>query len=417
MNTSFPHGFFWGAATSSHQVEGGNTNDWTGWEKGNANRLAREALSKFGHLSGWTEKFGKEAARPENYISGIACDHYRRYEEDFDIAKELGHTAHRFSLEWSRIEPQEGVFDAKEITHYHHVVRALRYRNLEPFVTLWHWTLPSWLAQKGGVLAAEFPHCFARYTEKISSALGDDVRFWITLNEPDILTGHVYRKAVWPPQEKSLRKYLYANLILIDAHKKSYAVIKKNFPNANVGIAKHQISFELARNTVTNRILKTSAHFLWNRWFLDRIDDSQDFIGLNHYNRNVIDNGFLKNPRNQLTDLGWEFSPESIRQALLELTPYQKPIYITENGLADQDDTLREAFLTTSLRSVREAIEGGADVRGYLYWSLLDNFEWDKGFWPRFGMIDVNRRTLARNIRPSAHYFAKLCRENGATVS
>ncbi len=408
----FPKNFLWGAATSSHQVEGGTTNDWSEWEKVNADRLAREAAAKFGHLPGWTEKFGTEAASPENYISGIAVDHYHRYEADFDIARSLDHTAHRFSIEWSRVEPEEGRFDEAEIGHYRNVVRALRARSIEPFVTLWHWTLPLWLARQGGMLAPRFPHYFARYAEKMAHALGNDVTFWITLNEPDVVTSHAYLKAAWPPQEKSALKFLRANFALIHAHKKAYDAIKKKLPKSQIGVAKHQVSFELRRNAIANRILKKFAHYFWNRWFLNRIKKYQDFIGLNHYNRNVINNGFSKNPNKRLTDFGWEFYPESIYQALVELKPYKKPIYITENGLADQSDTLRKEFLTRALTSVHRAIHDGADVRGYLYWSFLDNFEWDKGFWPRFGLVDVDRKTLERTIRPSARFYADICQAN-----
>ena len=416
MIRQFPQGFLWGAATASHQVEGNTTNDWSEWEKANAKRLAAKASSEFGHLSSWTEKFGTEAAHPENYISGIACNHYHRYEEDFESAKELNHSAHRFSIEWSRIEPKEGNFDEKELAHYQNVVRALRARNIEPFITLWHWTLPLWLAREGGILAPRFPEYFARYAEKVTKVFGDDVQFWITLNEPDVVTGHAYLKAVWPPQEKSFLKYLRANLALINAHKKAYDVIKKNIPNAQIGIAKHQLSFELGKNTLINQTLRVFAHYFWNRWFLNRIKNHQDFIGLNHYNRNVIDTGFYKNPNERRTDIGWEFHPESIYQALIELKPYGKPIYITENGLADRSDTLRKEFLTRALIAVHRATEDGAKVKGYLYWSLIDNFEWDKGFWPCFGLIEVDRATLVRTIRPSARYYAEICKSNTIEV-
>ena len=416
MIRQFPQGFLWGAATASHQVEGNTTNDWSEWEKANAKRLAAKASSEFGHLSSWTEKFGTEAAHPENYISGIACNHYHRYEEDFESAKELNHSAHRFSIEWSRIEPEEGNFDEKELAHYQNVVHALRARNIEPFITLWHWTLPLWLAREGGILAPRFPEYFARYAEKIANALGSDVTFWITLNEPDVVTGHAYLKAVWPPQEKSFLKYLRANLALINAHKKAYDVIKKNIPNAQIGIAKHQLSFELGKNTLINQTLRVFAHYFWNRWFLNRIKNHQDFIGLNHYNRNVIDTGFYKNPNERRTDIGWEFHPESIYQALIELKPYGKPIYITENGLADRSDSLRKEFLTRALIAVHRATEDGAKVKGYLYWSLIDNFEWDKGFWPCFGLIEVDRATLVRTIRPSARYYAEICKSNTIEV-
>lgn len=408
----FPKGFLWGAATSSHQAEGGTTNDWSVWEKANASHLAEKAVSEFGHLPGWTEHFGAEASRPENYISGIACDHYHRYEEDFDTAKNLNHTAHRFSVEWSRIEPEENRWDERELAHYQDVIRALRARNLEPFVTLWHWTLPLWLSEKGGLLAPRFPEYFARYAEKVAKTLGTDVTFWLTLNEPQVITGHAYLKAVWPPQEKSFFKYFRANKALIVAHRKTYTVIKNLNANAQVGIAKHQVAFELGRDTITNRFLRRIAHAFWNTWFLDHISDTQDFIGLNHYSRNTIDNGFNKNPNERRTDIGWEWYPESIYQALIELKPYNKPVYITENGLADHSDTMRKEFLTRALTAVHHALADGADIRGYLHWSLLDNFEWDKGFWPRFGLIDIDRTTLQRTPRPSARFYAEICEAN-----
>ena len=175
MIFQFPKGFYWGSATSAHQVEGDNVNDWSEWEKENAERLAKEAENKFGHLPNWSD-IKEQAQSPQNYISGRACDHYNRYEEDFDIAKSLGHNAHRFSIEWSRIEPEEGKFNEKEIEHYRKVIKALKKRDIEPFVTLWHWTLPIWLADKGGVRNKKFILYFGRYVSKIVGEFNSDVK-------------------------------------------------------------------------------------------------------------------------------------------------------------------------------------------------------------------------------------------------
>lgn len=407
----FPKDFFWGAATSSHQVEGNIHNDWSQWEKKNAERLAAEAKSKFGHLPNWQD-IEKQATDPKNYISGLACDHYHRYEQDFDMAESLGHNAHRFSIEWSRIEPSEGTFDEKEIEHYRQVIAALKARGMEPFVTLWHWTLPLWLSEKGGVEHKEFPKYFERYTEKIVKALGGDVTFWITLNEPDVATAHAYIKGTWPPQKKNIFLSIKVLYRLKHAHKQAYTVIKKYFPQAQVGIAKHQISFQIAHPTLINHFLKLITDWLWNQHFLNLIKNHQDFIGLNHYNRNVIDNGFYKQQNSVQTDIGWEYWPDSIYQALIELKPYKKPIYITENGLADTKDDLRKMFIRISLSAVHHALGEGVDVRGYLYWSLLDNFEWDKGFWPRFGLIAIDYATQERTLRPSAIAYAEICKDN-----
>lgn len=407
----FPQGFFWGAATASHQVEGNTKNDWSEWEKKNADRLARESHIHFSHLPSW--KFSqKEAENPQNYISGNACDHYNHFREDFDIAQSLHHNAHRFSIEWSRIEPTEGQFDQEAIEHYRTVILALRERGIEPFVTLWHWTLPLWLAEKGGIAHTSFPEFFARYTETIVEALTSDVKFWITLNEPDVVASHAYMKGAWPPQKKSFLAYYRVLKNLIAAHKRAYHVIKKHDADAEIGIAKHQVAFQVSRPTLLNTLLKKIGHYLWNEWFLNHIRHHQDFIGLNHYNRNVIDNGFGKNPNEVKTDFGWEYFPASIYQALIELKSYGKPIYITENGIADASDKLRQKFIPTALKAIHQAISDGADVRGYFYWSLLDNFEWDKGFWLRFGLVEIDYATKKRTIRPSALAYAKVCEEN-----
>jgi len=411
MKLEFPKGFLWGAATASHQIEGGQHNDWSEWEKANAKRLAEESEKSFHWNPNW-KKFRTEATDPANYISGIACDSWNRFEEDFDILGELHLKAYRFSIEWSRIEPEEGVFNEEAIDRYRKMITSLRKRGIEPFVTLWHWTLPLWLAKRGGTTAKDFPERFRLYAEKLVSSLGADTRFWVTLNEPEVVSSHAYLKKAWPPRERCPRLFLKAIHNLIRAHRLAYGTIKEKFPEAQIGIAKHQVTFEMTRPTVINRTLKAIADWGWNFYFLNRIKNHQDFIGLNHYNRNVIDNGFGKNPNERQTDFGWEFHPESIRQALVELKPYDKPVYITENGIADASDTLRQEFVPKALTAVHRAISEGVDVRGYFYWSLLDNFEWDKGYWLRFGLVEVDRATQKRTIRQSARAYAEVAGTN-----
>src|SRR3989344_5310557 len=192
----FRKDFYWGSATSAHQVEGNNHNDWSEWEKENANRLVSEASKKISPpylLAEATHqalqageggaRVGLEATDPSNYLSGQACDHYNRFREDFDIAKSLGHNAHRFSIEWSRVEQEEGKWDEKEIRHYQEVINALREHGLEPFVTLWHWTSPIWIAKQGGWENPKTIEYFSRYVDKIVRSL-KSVAYWITLNEP-----------------------------------------------------------------------------------------------------------------------------------------------------------------------------------------------------------------------------------------
>jgi beta-glucosidase len=398
--------FLFGASTSSHQVEGGNRNDWTEWERRSAKRLALIALRRGSgqanrnlpdHVLGGYPDPLKE----ENYISGVACDHYNRFREDFDIAKSLGHTAHRFSIEWSRIEPEEGKFDEREIAHYRAVILALRERGIEPFLTLWHWTLPVWLAEKGGVLAGDFPKYFARYVGKVAGEFKNDVTFWMTLNEPEIVAGNAYLRGVWPPQKRSVVLYHRCITNLIRAHQAGFSAIKRVAPQSQVGIAINFCWFESAGGIV-NDVLKRFADRVRNFHFLNHIRTSLDFIGCNYYFHSRIDWGFNKNKNESVSDLGWEIYPEGIYHVLNELKKYQLPIYITENGVADARDAKRGTFIAEHLLWMRKAMNEGADVRGYFHWSLLDNFEWDKGFWPRFGLVEVDYATLERRIRPSA---------------
>lgn len=400
----FPEGFLWGSATSAHQVEGGNFNDWTEWEKVNAKRLAQQAEKMYAHWMPVWYDIKDQAQAPQNYISGRAGDHYNRYEEDFDIAKSLGHKAHRFSLEWSRIEPEEGKFDEKEIEHYRQVIKALRERGIEPFVSLWHWTLPVWLAQKGGFENRKISRYFRRYVDRVSRSLAD-VTFWITLNEPLIISSHAYLKGSWPPQQRSFLKYWRVINNLASAHQVAYEVIWRNCKNPQVGIAKNNIYFE--------GWLAPLANWWWNQRFLNKISRYQDFICLNYYFHNRIKGfKFNQNENKWLSDMGWEIYPEGIYHVLKNLRRYKKPIYITENGVADAGDIHREKFIKEHLRWVHKAIGEDVDVKGYFYWSLLDNFEWDKGFWPRFGLVEIDYKTFNRTLRPSARSYAEICRSN-----
>lgn len=371
MIFQFPENFFWGSATSAHQVEGGNVNDWSEWEKNNAIRLAGEASCRW---QIWQQKKFPEIFNRENYLSGQACDHYHLYEQDFDIAKLLGHKAHRFSIEWSRIEQEKGKFNEQEIEHYQRVIVALSERNIEPFVSLWHWTIPLWLRDLGGWENKKTVDFFIHFADKMVRTL-KGVRFWVVLNEPEIYASDSYLKGLWPPQKKNLFSYLKVIKNLIRAHQSSFELIKKINPSAQVGIAKNNIYFEAYQNKLVNRFLKKFIDRWWNFYFLNQINNYQDFIGLNHYFHNRINYGFNKNENKIISDLGWELYPEAIYFALMDLKKYHKPIYITENGLADIQDEKREWFIKETLKNTHKAIQGGCDVRGYFYWSLLDNFE------------------------------------------
>lgn len=405
----FPDGFLWGAATSAHQVEGDNRNDWSEWEKENTGRLAQEAKTKY---APWQQEKFPEMFDPANYISGKAADHYNRYEKDFDIAKSLGHNAHRFSIEWSRVEPEEGKWDEKEIEHYRNVVRTLCTRGMEPFVTLWHWPLPLWLSAKGGWESKAIVGHFERYAKKMAEEI-PEVKFWITLNEPEVYASHSYLKGSWTPQKRNYFAYRKVIRNLVRGHKKAYTGIKSIRPDSKIGIAKHNIYFEAYRDRLVNKLLKKIADMWWNDWFLKKIKGHQDVIGVNNYHHNRINYGFYKNENEKMSDMAWKLYPKSLAFVVRELAKYKLPIYVAEHGLADADDSRREWFLTESLKHLQGAILDGVPVKGYTHWSLLDNFEWDKGFWPRFGLVEVDYKTMERRIRGSAIVYARICKNNG----
>lgn len=399
----FPGGFLWGAATSAHQVEGNTHNDWTEWEKENAERLAIEAEKRFGHLPNWSD-IRAQAQDLHNYISGRACDHYHRFEEDFDIAKSLGHNAHRFSIEWSRIEPEEGKWDEKEIEHYRQVIRALRARGMEPFVTLWHWTNPLWIRDIGGWENRKTIDYFVRYVERMVTAF-PDVRFWVVLNEPNIYATFSYFKGSEPPGVKSAWRALRVYFSLLETHKHSYAAIKRINRLSQVGMA-HSIIFFQPKNYILD--------YFWNHHALKNIKGKNDFIGVNYYTRRF----FGKDAYTQRSDLGWDIYPPGMYHSLTSMGKYRAALYVTENGIADVHDAFRGAFIKNHLQEIHKAIQGGIDVRGYFYWSLLDNFEFPevRGFWPRFGLVEMDYKTLERKVRPSALAYKKIIEANSLDI-
>jgi len=403
--TKFPRHFLWGAATSSYQVEGDNRHaDWWHWEK----------------------RVGKER-------SGSACRHYELYEQDFDLAKSLHHNAHRLSIEWSRIEPRKGRFSRKELRHYVDVILALRQRGIEPVVTLHHFTNPTWFSKSGGWEKSEAVGYFARYCEAVIDALGAHVHYWITINEPTIFISHAYLFGVWPPQEKS---YLKAGAVaehLAQAHIKVYGLIHASYrtrdlPAPAVSIAQNVMAFVPCQKDLKNRFAAYVRHAVYNLGFLERICGLRalgrgclDFIGVNYYSRQLVELKRIgienlakdvceRNHRGvKKNSLGWDIYPQGLYDVLVTLKKYKLPVMITENGICTADDTMRWQYIRDHLRSVRRAMRKGVPVIGYLYWSLLDNFEWDKGFGPRFGLIGVDYKTFKRTIRPSARKYGRVC--------
>jgi beta-glucosidase len=397
---------YWGASTSSHQVEGKNHNQWSVWELAHARQLADEAPTRFAHWLPRWQDVEAAATDPANYVSGIAVDHYERYEEDFDIAANLHLNALRFSIEWSRIEPEEGVFDEAQIEHYRSVLRSLKRRGLEPFVCLWHWTMPVWFAEKGGFEHKENIRYFVRYVEKVMIEIKDQVTYVITVNEPNVYAGLSYGQGEWPPQATSTFKTMAVYHNLIRAHRRTYKSLKKLKKGLQIGIAQHVTHFYPGNDSLVTKTAVKAKDIGWNWWFFDRTKNSHDFIGVNHYQSNRQVGLRIENPNEKQNDMGWNMEPVKIAQVLIEADRrYKLPLIVTENGVADDRDVYRQWWLEQTFTGIAKAIKAGAKIEGYLHWSLLDNFEWAHGFWPRFGLVEVDRETLSRKVRPSAEWY------------
>ncbi|MFA4989838.1 MAG: glycoside hydrolase family 1 protein [Candidatus Omnitrophota bacterium] len=390
----FPKEFLWGAATSAYQVEGNNMfSDWWEWEK-------RVSLKQ---------------------LSGLACRHYEFYAQDFDLAKGLNHNCHRFSIEWARVEPEEGKFSGEELEHYRRVILALKERGLSPIVTLHHFTNPIWFAKIGAWRNRKADKYFLRYVEKVVSVLAGEVSFWVIVNEPNVYAYHSYLLGLWPPQEKSFFRARQVTHNLVNAHIQAYHLIrgsyqKNNLPYPKISIAQNMQAFIPRLPSLANKIAVYLKHKFYNLEFIEKLIAHRaiDFIGMNYYSPSWVGRSNAKVSTRVLrkNSLGWDIYPQGLYDLLINLKHYNLPVFILENGICTDNDALRWDYIKEHLESLNRAMQNGVKVLGYVYWSLLDNFEWDKGFGPRFGLVEVDYHTYQRTIRESARKFSKVCLTN-----
>lgn len=412
-----PEAFLWGVSTAAHQIEGGNaSNDWARFE------------AEPGRIRG-------------GQVSGAAVDHWNRVPEDVALMQGLGANAYRFSIEWSRLEPTPGVWDEASWDHYGREVDLLRAAGVEPMVTLLHFTLPVWLADRGGLTADDFPERFGAFAAEAARRLGDRVTLWCTVNEPNVQMYQGYVIGVWPPGLQDNEQASRAFAGLVKGHARAFAALKAARPEAQVGAAVNLIVFEpLRRWWLPDWIGAREAGGGFNWSFYDSVrrgsvtlrlagfpelDEpveglrgSADWFGMNYYRRNLVRFSpkapgwveLLQGP-GPLSDTGVEMYPEGLLRLLRQAwSRYGLPILVTENGVADASGTLRPRYLRGHAYAVARALDEGIPVEGYFHWSLMDNFEWAEGFDARFGLFHVDYPTLERQEGPGAVEFRRLSR-------
>jgi beta-glucosidase len=386
--TAFPEGFVWGTATAAHQIEGGNwNNDWWAWE----------------HAP------GTPCAEP----SGDACDSWNRVDEDVAIVADLGLGSYRFSVEWSRIEPEEGEWSHAAVAHYRRQCEALRARGVEPTVTFHHFTTPRWVVAAGGWEDPATADRFAAFSRRLAGELGDVIGRACTINEPNIVATIGWRLGGFPPGKTDADLRLRVNDVFVDAHRKAVDAIRAGAPGVPVGLALSMTDYQAADGG-EERMARMRLEM--EDVFLDATD-GDDFLGVQTYTRMRLGSrGILGAEAGvPVLDMGYEFWPRSLEACLRRAWSYtggRVPLLVTENGIGTTDDDQRIAYVHEALEGVLRALSDGVDVRGYTYWSLLDNFEWAFGYRPRFGLVAVDRATFERTPKPSAAWFASVVRAN-----
>ena len=423
---NFPPQFLWGVSTAAYQVEGSNyANQWCEWER--AGRI------KTGDLC------------------GNACDWWENAERDFDIARDLGINALRFSVEWSRIEPQPGQCDRPALDRYRGMLKALHERGILPIVCLHHFTNPLWLERDGGFLSPKAGAHFERFARRVVAELGDLCGYWVTVNEPNVYAALGYVLGEFPPGKRGdIRSAMLVVRNFAEAHTRAYHAIHEIQAGAQVGWAHNYVVFTPAdsdrsldrwsASLVNNLFNETFIQLLESgrlsgpmKWLCGEMPDAKgafDFVALNVYSRfhvafdaRLLTQMFARvfvPPHVPQGDHGaeqpyGEAYPPAIRAAVERVARLAKPIYILENGVPDARDRIRPWLIVNAVDQLHRLIEEGYDVRGYFHWSLTDNFEWSEGWGLRFGLVALDRGTQARVIRNSGYLYSAIARGNELT--
>lgn len=423
-NLSFPDHFLWGTATAAHQVEGGHTNsNWSWWEN-QKNKAGNPTIAN-------------------NEKAGLATDHWNLYPEDIRLMQELGVNSYRFSLSWSKINPKEGVFDSESISHYSNVIDSLLAKKIVPNITLHHFEEPLWFMQKGGFEKQENIKYFELFVLKMVEAYGNRVKIWTTFNEINVYTNLAYMTDIFPPGKNNSQTAGIVLKNILIAHTQVYNLIKKlpEGKNSQIGIVKDIFFFEPKNNwnlldwlgarvadsnfNASSLIFFETGDYHFSVPFQANVNykdinapKTLDFVGLNYYSHYATEFKFIDHQKmfspvqgEKMTDMDYTVYPEGIYRAIKRIARLKKPIIITETGIADNKDNRRGLFIERELYAVSEAIKQGYDVRGYYYWSLIDNFEWSLGYSKKFGLYSVDRKTQKRTLKKGGKAYQRIVKK------
>ena len=413
MNTSFPPGFLWGTATAAHQVEGNNVN------------------SDF-----WVVEHLPNTMFAEP--SGDAVDHYHRYPEDIALLAELGFNSYRFSVEWARVEPEEGFFSTAILDHYKRMLETCHVHGLKPVVTFHHFTSPRWLASQGGWLEPDTADKFARYCARATRHFGDLMEAACTINEVNIPTmvglfwlSNSKQEDGPDPMLQAMSQafnvtpdrvgpFMFAASkqgrdVILDAHAKAVAAIKAERANLPVGLTVALQDMQAVEGGEAGRAARDAARRELQDVFLEAAR-GDDFVGVQTYSRDRYGPDGRLGPEEgvELTQMGYEFWPEALEATIryaVQVTGV--PVIVTENGIGTDDDARRIEYYRRALTGVANCLDDGLDVRGYYAWSAFDNFEWMMGYAKTFGIIAVDRETQQRTVKPSARWLSEFWATNG----
>ena len=386
---TFPTDFVWGVATAAHQIEGGNTNnDWWAWE----------------HAP------NTPCVEP----SGDACDSWHRWPEDVALCKRLGVGSYRFSLEWSRIEPEDGVWSTAAVDHYRRQCEACLAAGVQPVVTFHHFTSPRWVSDGGGWTEPSTADRFADFCARTAGALGDVIGRACTINEPSAVSAMGYILGAFPPGASDAAQFHQANAVFVDSHRKAVSAIRSVANDVPVGIALAMTDYHVVEGGEDQ--LARMRRDMEDVFLEATVGD--DFLGVQTYSRMRMGPHGVLPPEDgvEVLPLGYEYWPEALEGTLRrawEVTGGKMPLLVTENGIGTDDDAQRVRYVRTALEGVLGCLADGIDVLGYTYWSLLDNFEWILGYGPRFGLVEVDRvAPFTRRPKPSADWYARVVQAN-----